>query len=147
MISTNDKQRRYPDFSWLWRSLLSKFLYVIVAIFISIQITLLVTPAVQAVPLELFENPPELKPHKELTEPLTLQSSPGRGTQKEFDLTVQYTKGELYNPATKSKDKVRLRSYVGTYTSQVGRIQQMGENMRMKKKDEIIVPSFLKKVP
>ena len=44
-------------------------------------------------------------------------------------------------------DKAEVLLINALDNTSVGRIQQMGENMRMKKKDEIIVPSFLKKVP
>lgn len=39
-----------------------------------------------------------------------------------YDLTIGYTEGELYNPATDSYDKVRLRAYLGRVEDEQGQI-------------------------
>ncbi|EKU98476.1 putative multicopper oxidase [Leptolyngbya sp. PCC 7375] len=71
----------------------------------------------QAEPAERnFQNPPLLEFREEAIAPLTLQAAPTTGGSKEFDLNIQYTNSKLYNPATETYDKVRLRSYVGTDT-------------------------------
>ncbi|MTJ47350.1 multicopper oxidase family protein [Dolichospermum sp. UHCC 0259] len=68
--------------------------------------------SVQAEPAErIFENPPLLELHKQ-----DIPKTKPDG-QVEFDLSVKYTSGEIYNPTTNHDDKVNLRSYVGTGTS------------------------------
>ena len=75
---------------------------------------------VQAAPGErIFENPPVLELHKEaIPTPRSLVNpKTNLNGQVEFDLSVKYTSGEIYNPTTNKNDKVNLRSYVGTGTS------------------------------
>lgn len=63
--------------------------------------------------LELRNQPaPKISP---LTQPLTRSN---RKAEKVFELDIKYTEGQLYNPKTQRYDRVRLRSYVGTHTSQ-----------------------------
>ncbi|MGK7893306.1 MAG: multicopper oxidase family protein [Xenococcus sp. (in: cyanobacteria)] len=63
-----------------------------------------------------FQNPPLLEFHEKPIAPLTLHGTSDIGVVKEFDLSIQYTESQLYNPATHSCDNVNLRSYVGTNT-------------------------------
>lgn len=64
------------------------------------------------------ENPPLLELRKESPARATLmarpQTGPKAGLERQFDLDIVYTDGQLYNPATGQYDKVRLRSYAGT---------------------------------
>lgn len=41
----------------------------------------------------------------------------GRGNEVFYDLTIRYTEGKIFNPATGLEDEVELRSYVGDVTS------------------------------
>jgi len=45
--------------------------------------------------------------------PETLEVEPDAAGETELDLDIVYTSGTLWNPATRTKDKVRLRSYQG----------------------------------
>ncbi|MBD2435556.1 multicopper oxidase domain-containing protein [Nostoc sp. FACHB-110] len=68
----------------------------------------------------VVENPPVLQLRKKQIRPITRLTQPfERDTKGEevFDLKVVYTDSKLYNPATRNYDKVSLRSYVGTNTS------------------------------
>lgn len=44
-------------------------------------------------------------------------ATPQPAAEVRYDLNIVYVDGEIYNPATNSNDKVRLRSYQGTGTS------------------------------
>jgi FtsP/CotA-like multicopper oxidase with cupredoxin domain len=66
----------------------------------------------------VMENPPLLELRKEAPARVTLmarpQTGPRAGLERQFDLNIIYTDGQLYNPATGRYDKVRLRGYAGT---------------------------------
>lgn len=94
----------YPDLIRAWKMLAF-------TAFVSVLMIFSAQP-VQAESVErIFENPPILELHK----PAIPQTKVNG--QVEFDLSVKYTSGEIYNPNNNTNDKVNLRSYVGTGTS------------------------------
>ncbi len=102
----------YPDLIRAWKM-------VAFTAFVSVLIIFSAQP-VQAAPGErIFENPPVLELHQPaIPTPRSLANPKTKPDgQVEFDLSVQYTSGEIYNPTTNKNDKVNLRSYVGTGTS------------------------------
>jgi len=102
----------YPDLIRAWKMLAF-------TAFVSVLMIFSAQP-VQAAPGErIFENPPVLELHKEaIPTPRSLVNpKTNLNGQVEFDLSVKYTSGEIYNPTTNKNDKVNLRSYVGTGTS------------------------------
>jgi L-ascorbate oxidase len=69
----------------------------------------------------IVENPPLLELHKGAPRKTLMALPPTSGArvgiERQLDLNILYTDGQLYNPATGRYDKVRLRSYVGTDTT------------------------------
>src|SRR5919202_1631236 len=113
-MSKTYQNSRYPGFMRAWESLLGKLLYIAVTVFISAQIAMFAAPPVQAASEEpSLKNPPSAQQSQEPeqnTDLLTkVASDPAR---KQFDLEIDYTETELFNPKTGDKDKVKLRSYI-----------------------------------
>ena len=146
MNNTKNRISEDSGFMRALRSHLGKLSYIMVVVFLSTQIAMFgVQPAQadrqignnnfirikcadnsQLKPLSgdddklterSFQNPPSLQFHRIPKIPLMLHGTSDQSVVKEFDLSIQYTDSKIYNPATKSCDNVRLRSYVGTDTS------------------------------
>lgn len=79
----------------------------------------------EAAPVRVLKDPPAVKMLRkaEQARSRTLQARSISGLtapaphEAVFDLTVTYTEGRIWNPATNSYDKVKLRSYQGTDVS------------------------------
>ncbi|NER26168.1 MAG: hypothetical protein F6J89_00455 [Symploca sp. SIO1C4] len=109
-------------------AVLGNLLYIAMVVFISAQIAMFAAQPAQAAPEEhILKNPPLLKLRQEPTSFTDLPSQRrlsgegvgGEGTQKEFDLEIDYITNKIRNPANgqDAYDTVELRGYVGTGTS------------------------------
>ncbi len=88
--------------------------------FLPVALGLVVTStavsAQEAVKPRVFVNPPRLQqsapaaPERNYGLPVGMGHA---GTERAYELTVQYSDGELFNPSTGKNQKVRLRSYTG----------------------------------
>lgn len=112
-------QNTITDFKEALRSLWGNLLYVAIATLITTQILLVAPQSAQAAPEDrILENPPLLElrqqPIPQTTSLAAPKSIPGVRAEKQFDLNIKKTPGQLYNPATQRFDNVSLRSYVGT---------------------------------
>ncbi|OBQ15505.1 MAG: hypothetical protein AN486_23015 [Anabaena sp. AL93] len=115
--------------------------------FVSVLMIFSAQPVQAAPVKRIFENPPLLELHKQTIPTtrslanqdelgITPYSGPNSVSKQtipttrslanpktkldvpvEFDLSVKYTSGEIYNPTTNKNDQVNLRSYVGIGTS------------------------------
>jgi FtsP/CotA-like multicopper oxidase with cupredoxin domain len=83
---------------------------------ISVALLLGAAPAAGQNSGQFFANPPTLQ-ERGARRPSLALTAPGAPTaptgRRDFDLTVDYTKYEIWNPATQRPDTVRLRSYIG----------------------------------
>lgn len=78
-------------------------------------------PAAALAAPRLVQEPPLLQPRLSAESAASAsrsQPSPARDSAREqlLELNIVYTEGDLYNPATNSNDKVRLRSYQGDHS-------------------------------
>ena len=110
--------------TWCYSGFIQGWRAVAIACLLSTQILFLSAQPAQAKSSErIIENPPQLDLRQESIPPILLTPSSvapaaaGAQAEKTFDLNIEYTDGQLYNPATQRYDQVHLRSYVGTDTS------------------------------
>lgn len=139
MSKTNPNNCDYRGFMGVWNFLLANWLQVAVVVFISAQIVTFAAQPAQAAPGEhILKNPPvlEFRQTPKLFTNFSTTASDAIplsekkdfnfsieykevSNDKEFDLSIQYIDSKLRNPGEgeDAYDKVRLRGYVGTDTS------------------------------
>jgi L-ascorbate oxidase len=83
---------------------------------LSVALLLGAAPAAGQNSGQVFANPPTLQERgalRPLLESIAPGAPPAPTGRRDFDLTVDYTKYKIWNPATQRSDTVRLRSYIG----------------------------------